>query len=471
MRILTDDLRIGCAAQPAVRQAALETGRIPKKTFLGIGISVTGHADVIRFITQTARARGKALVNNVNAHAMNIAYGNARFAAILNDSEIVFCDGFGVKALARLSGICLGERMTPRDWIDELIARCAQERLSLYFLGCEDKVVRAFADEAARRHPTAIIAGCHHGYFDTQGEDNRSVIKAINDSGADVVLVGMGMPRQEIWAHEALRELDHGVVLAVGALFKVYTGIEKPCPGWVSRCGFEWLWRLAHEPLRLARRYLIGNAALILRVCYAAFVKRLIGFFLACLLLALCTPLLALFCALIRLETRGSALFRQERVGKDGKRIWIYRLRTLKSDFPPCASKHQVSPESITRIGRFLRRTTLDKLPQLINVIRGDMALVGPRPEMPFIADSFSGVETLRLSVKPGITGPWQIVRLRREICGREIHKDITYDLNYVRRLGFFLDARILAQTVCYLAAMPFHGLLGGRGNASRDQD
>ena len=469
VRILTDDPLIERAAEPAIRQAAPETERIPKRSFLGIDISVTSRADVIRFITQTARSRGKALVNNVNAQAMNIAHRDARFAAILNDSDIVFCDGFGVKALARLAGIRIGERMTPREWVDELLDRCVQERLSLYFLGCEEEVVQAFADEVARRHPRAIIAGCNHGYFDVRGEDNRSVITAINNSGADVVLVGMGMPRQEIWAHDALPELDRGVVVAVGALFKVYAGIEKPCPEWMSRCGFEWLWRLVHEPLRLGRRYFAGNPALFLRVCYAAFVKRLIEFFLASMLFALCTPVLALFCALIRLETQGSALFRQKRVGKNGERFWIYKLRTLKPDFPPYASKRHVSSESATRLGRFLRRSTIDELPQLINVIRGDMALIGPRPEMPFIADSYRGVETLRLSVKPGLTGLWQIARLRGETDGREIHEDITYDLNYVRRVGIFLDMRIFVQTVFYLAAMPFRGLFGGREKASRD--
>jgi exopolysaccharide biosynthesis WecB/TagA/CpsF family protein len=469
VRILTDDLTIECAAESAIHREVPETERIPKKTFLGIGISIASHADVIRFIMQTARSQSKALVNNVNVHAMNIAYRDARFADVLNDSDIVFCDGFGVKVLARLAGICLGERMTPREWIDELIEHCAQERLSLYFLGCEDEVVRAFADEVARRHPRAIIAGFHHGYFDTGGEESRSVITAINDSGADIVLVGMGMPRQEIWAHEALPELDRGIIVAVGALFKVYTGIEKPCPGWLSRCGFEWFWRLAHEPLRLGRRYLAGNVALLLRICYAAFIKRLLGFFLACLLLALCAPVLALFYMLIRLETRGSGLFRQERVGKEGKRIWIYKLRTLKPDFPPYASKRNVLPESTTRVGSFLRRTTIDELPQLINVIRGDMALVGPRPEMPFIADSYRGVETLRLSVNPGLTGPWQIAQLRGETNGREIHEDITYDLNYIRRMGFFLDTGILVQTAFYLAATPFKEFLGARGNTSRD--
>jgi lipopolysaccharide/colanic/teichoic acid biosynthesis glycosyltransferase len=132
----------------------------------------------------------------------------------------------------------------------------------------------------------------------------------------------------------------------------------------------------------------------------------------------------------------------------------------LKTSFPPYTSKRHISQESVTPIGRFLRNSALDEIPQLVNVLRGDIALVGPRPEMPFIADGYQGIERFRLSVKPGLTGPWQIARLRGKIAGREIHEDIAYDIRYIRRTGLFYDLWILAQTLFYLAAAPLKRLL-----------
>jgi len=100
----------------------------------------------------------------------------------------------------------------------------------------------------------------------------------------------------------------------------------------------------------------------------------------------------------------------------------------------------------ITRVGRWLRRTSLDELPQLINVIKGEMSLVGPRPEMPFIVDQYSRWHRQRLEVIPGITGLWQLSADRRYL----IHENIQYDLYYIRNRNFFMDAAILLHTVVF---------------------
>jgi lipopolysaccharide/colanic/teichoic acid biosynthesis glycosyltransferase len=133
----------------------------------------------------------------------------------------------------------------------------------------------------------------------------------------------------------------------------------------------------------------------------------------------------------------------------------MWKLRTLRTDFPPHARKRTIRPEDTTRIGRVLRRTALDELPQLVNVLRGEMSLVGPRPEMPFLAQGDTP-DSLRLSVKPGMTGLWQVARLRGELGGLEIHDAPAYDLEYVRRIGLRLDLAILCHTVTRLAALPF---------------
>ena len=112
------------------------------------------------------------------------------------------------------------------------------------------------------------------------------------------------------------------------------------------------------------------------------------------------------------------------------------------------APKYAVTPNStqdprITRIGKWLRRTSLDELPQLFNVFRGDMSLVGPRPEMPFIAEQYTSLEKMRLEVKPGITGVWQISAVR----GEPIHQNMEYDLFYLQNRSLLFDFAILTKT------------------------
>ena len=266
--------------------------------FLGVGISRVERSDVIAFIAERAAAGRAAVVNNVNVHAMNLARRNARFAMALEESDIVFCDGFGVKVAARLAGVRLGERMTPPDWIDDLFAACATVGSSLFFLGDEERVVAAFAAEVARRHPRARIAGWHNGFFEAAGEENRRVVELINVAKPDVIVTGMGMPRQELWAHDNLQALDRGVVIAAGGMFRMYLGLVRRCPPWLSRHCLEWAWRLALEPRRLFARYVFGNAAFLLRLIYAIWLKRWIDPLAACCLFVVGLPARALHRAL-----------------------------------------------------------------------------------------------------------------------------------------------------------------------------
>lgn len=166
----------------------------------------------------------------------------------------------------------------------------------------------------------------------------------------------------------------------------------------------------------------------------------------AALALAIVTaPLWGVIAALIRLDSPGPVVFGQERVGRNGRRFRVLKFRTMQGDTQPYASSPQgddIDPR-ITRIGRFLRTTGLDELPQLINVLRGEMSLVGPRPEMPHIVERYNPIERQRLRVKPGITGLWQISPDRHA----EIHENIHYDLYYVQQWSFLLDLMILMET------------------------
>ena len=138
-------------------------------------------------------------------------------------------------------------------------------------------------------------------------------------------------------------------------------------------------------------------------------------------------------------------LFRQRRVGRLGKTFYILKFRSMYVDAPRYerSPRHERDPR-ITRVGRTLRRLSLDELPQLLNVIRGEMSLVGPRPEMPFLVRRHKARHHERLKAVPGLTGLWQISPARA--C--PIHESIEYDLYYLHHWSFFLDLAILCRTV-----------------------
>lgn len=157
-------------------------------------------------------------------------------------------------------------------------------------------------------------------------------------------------------------------------------------------------------------------------------------------------PIVALACVLIRLETPGHPIYRQRRVGKDGRPFEIYKLRTMVrgAEFTGAGLAVQEGDDRITRVGRILRRTSLDELPNLWNVVRGEMAIVGPRPTVQVQVDQYTDRQRGRLAVKPGITG-WAQVNGRASLPW---HERIELDLWYVEHQSLLLDLRILARTV-----------------------
>ncbi len=165
---------------------------------------------------------------------------------------------------------------------------------------------------------------------------------------------------------------------------------------------------------------------------------------LAAVLLLLCSPLLLAAALAVRLESPGPAFFCQERVGLRGRRFRVFKLRTMTVDSPTFGPKPTSwDDDRVTRVGRFLRRSSLDELPQLLNVLRGEMSLVGPRPEQPFLVERYAPWQRERLEVLPGMTGWWQINGRKQPM-----HEHVEEDLFYVRHRSHWLDLRILARTV-----------------------
>jgi exopolysaccharide biosynthesis polyprenyl glycosylphosphotransferase len=155
---------------------------------------------------------------------------------------------------------------------------------------------------------------------------------------------------------------------------------------------------------------------------------------------------LMLWCAWrIRRSSPGPALFKQRRVGQGGRPFDMYKFRTMVPDAEPYAvAPRERDDPRVTSYGRWLRATSIDELPQLLNVLKGEMSLVGPRPEMPFIADGYDEWQRRRLVVKPGITGLWQILG-RKDL---PMHQNLQYDFYYIRNRSLALDVSILIRTI-----------------------
>jgi lipopolysaccharide/colanic/teichoic acid biosynthesis glycosyltransferase len=174
--------------------------------------------------------------------------------------------------------------------------------------------------------------------------------------------------------------------------------------------------------------------------------KRTLDLALALTGTILTAPLIALLALAIRIESRGHPIYRQLRAGQDGVAFSIYKLRTMVrgAEFTGAGLAIQAGDDRITRIGAFLRRYSLDELPNLWNVLRGEMSIVGPRPTVPVQVEQYTERQRGRLAVRPGLTG-WAQVNGRASLPWSE---RIELDLWYVEHRTLWLDLKILARTV-----------------------
>lgn len=179
--------------------------------------------------------------------------------------------------------------------------------------------------------------------------------------------------------------------------------------------------------------------------------KRLLDVVVSAVGLVVLIPLFVLIAALIRVDSPGPVLFRQLRVGLHGQLFLIWKFRSMQQDAEKSGPRWaQANDPRISRVGWWLRKTRLDEFPQLVNVLRGDMSLVGPRPERPvFVQDLRSTIPyyDIRHTVRPGMTG-WAQVKFRYGSSQEEAHMKLQYDLYYVKNFSFLLDLKILANTI-----------------------
>jgi exopolysaccharide biosynthesis WecB/TagA/CpsF family protein len=466
----------------------------PRFEILGVSIANGNMADTVSWLSERIKRRQQALVAFVNPDCLNSAFQQPAYRSVLGRADRVLPDGIGVHLACRMQGIALDSNLNGTDLFPVLCERLARDGHSVFLLGGRPGVAAAAAARVRERFPGLTIAGTHHGYFEAAEADD--VVRTVNASGADVLLVGLGAPRQELWLDQHRSALHASVLMGVGGLFDFYSGRIPRAPMWLREIGMEWTWRLLQEPRRMWRRYLVGNPLFLWRVwrevrithraarralvqpgpaggarrraslrrstwrarpALSGSAKRLIDVVGAGLLLLALTPLLALIALAIRIESPGPVLFRQHRVGRGGRSFTMWKFRSMYIDAEARKAELLAQNEMtggvlfkmrrdprITRVGRFIRRASIDELPQLWNVLKGDMSLVGPRPAVAPEVAQYSLAQRERLDAVPGITCTWQVSG-RSEI---PFQQQAQMDIDYIYRASLRTDIDLLVRTV-----------------------
>jgi exopolysaccharide biosynthesis WecB/TagA/CpsF family protein len=416
---------------------------------------------------------GKHTVSFLNAHCINLAVNNSIYRWALSKSSVILPDGSGMSLAAKLNGNSTMQNLNGTDLFPSIVLGAAERNLKVFFFGSQPDVANQAALRAKTISPDLIVAGTRHGFY--QSHEEAQIIEEINASGADILLVALGVPQQEIWIARNRHRLNARIVFGVGAQFDFWSGRISRAPLLLRKTGLEWTWRLAMEPKRLFKRYIIGNPIFVWRAVKDSIVKktsfdddrklrRLLDLCLSGGALVALSPVVAILGAAIKLDSTGPVFFTQTRVGRDGKLFKIYKFRSMftnaetvrqtllhQSERQGICFKSRTDPR-VTRMGKILRRFSLDELPQILNVWKGDMAIVGPRPALPQEVAKFPQKALGRLVAKPGLTGIWQVSG-RAEIS---FDRMINMDLAYSRSQTIMSDLTVIALT--------FRAIFTGRG-------
>jgi N-acetylglucosaminyldiphosphoundecaprenol N-acetyl-beta-D-mannosaminyltransferase len=235
---------------------------------LGQPMDLVKSEEVLNFIAVNVEHGRGAIIANHNAHSLYLLRISGALRAFYGLADLVEVDSVPLLLWARFSGRNSSRRFhrcTYLDWRTAFWSIAANRSWRVFYLGAAPGVAMVAAERIRQEFPGTIVA-VHDGFFDVaaEGPDNRRVLAAISEFQPQVVMVGMGMPRQEKWIAQNVDALEGCVVLSVGAAFDYEAGVQKAAPRWIGRLGLEWLYRLVADPRRLFRRYCIEPWALLL---------------------------------------------------------------------------------------------------------------------------------------------------------------------------------------------------------------
>lgn len=227
-------------------------------TLLGVEVDPVSMNDLHAVIGKAITEGRQIVIANHNLHSVFLFHRDPKMRAFYSKADVIHIDGMPLVYWGRLMGKPLEpeHRITYVDWVRPLMAEAKRQGWRVFYLGGKPGVAERAAERLRSEFP-GLSLQTHHGFFDVTGKENRDILDKINAYRPHVLMVGMGMPRQEHWVLDNLERLRVNAILTAGACFDYVAGAIPTPPRWMGRLGLEWAYRLFSEPRRLWRRYLV----------------------------------------------------------------------------------------------------------------------------------------------------------------------------------------------------------------------
>lgn len=245
-------------------------GAIVLRTF----IDALSWDEVLMRVSGWAGTRESRYVCICNAHSVASALEDSALAAAINYADMATPDGMPVAWALRRLGFPCQQRIAGPDLMTRLCEIAARDGIPIFLYGSTNKILDLLQRNLSHAFPRQVIAGAYSPPFRSlNAEEDKDVVTRINESGARIVFIGLGCPKQELWMHEHRGKVT-AVMIGVGAAFDFHAGTVQRAPAWMQRIGLEWLHRLASEPRRLWKRYLVTNSVFIIGIARQFLCRR-----------------------------------------------------------------------------------------------------------------------------------------------------------------------------------------------------
>ena len=230
-----------------------------KVNILGVQVSSLTNEELLNTITNSIISKQFTQIAITPTNSIVAAYKEKGISEIYNNAEIVLCDGMPVKWASHFLGTPIKERITGLDVLPNVVKLSSEKNFTLFLLGASPGVGNQLAKEITDQYPNVTITGIYVPPFMKvfSEEENQKMVNAVNASKADIVLVSLTAPKQDIWISQNKSILTPAVYIGIGGAFEVMAGLARRSPIWMQKAGLEWLYRFIQEPKRLFRRYFI----------------------------------------------------------------------------------------------------------------------------------------------------------------------------------------------------------------------
>ncbi|MEW6128493.1 MAG: WecB/TagA/CpsF family glycosyltransferase [Acidobacteriota bacterium] len=269
---LMGDLAIALRAIPAILYGKGVVTAPDQLKILGAKIVNLTMQETVDTILEKLRGHTSNQICFINADCANLAYDDREYLGILNQAELTLADGIGMKLAGKILHQEIKQNVNGTDLFPRLCAALESTDKKIYLLGAKPGIANLVKEWIHSNYPQTMISGCRDGFF--SADENEAVVQAIADSGADILLVALGAPKQDKWIHQNLAKTGVKIAMGVGGLFDFYSGRIPRAPQWMREMGLEWFYRFYQEPKRMWRRYFVGNFVFLFRVLKEKFLTK-----------------------------------------------------------------------------------------------------------------------------------------------------------------------------------------------------